>query len=405
MANSNTIPDNLKKELLAIDANTVTVSDIATWFGYTAKRDAENPFAVNEPKFNTMWKLHLDANEYINKEPVDTHVGIFLFNKLFIEGTVEDAIPNGYYNEVITAGKFKKLMSLISEGIMNEVIPIVPNIYNFLRNYEFWSLKLVTVFSPSFTSKMLSRNPQVEAAKKEVLDGIENEDVTTMVNAEDKLVDMVDKITAGDPGKTVFNSGARGSFENDYKNMMVSVGPTQNPVTGEYDFIKSSYLGGISKQDLAAAGNIIINAEYPKALGTAKGGYLTKQFYAVFQNIVYGEPGSDCHTNQGLIVEVTKDNIGDYIDQYAFGKTGPVLISKENAQNWIGKKIKVRSPMFCTDECICNKCAGERFYKLGIRNAGLTTNNISSRILNSSLKLRHSLKIKLNTANLDTILR
>lgn len=400
-----TIPENLKKELLALDANSITVSQISSLFGYTMDKESGDPFKVKPPKFDTTWKMHLDAKEYINEEAVDTHVGIFLFNKLLIEGNVEDAIPNRYYNEVVTAKKMKNLLSIIANALLNNVVTIKPQVYQFLRNYEFWSLKLVSIFSASYTPKLLDMNTKIEAEKKRVLSDLDSMTMVDMVNAEDKLVDMANQVVGNDPGKAIFNSGARGSFENDYKNMMLSVGPTMNPITGEYDFIKSSYLGGISKEDLAAAGNIIINAEYPKAIGTAKGGYIVKQFYAVFQNVVFGEPGSDCKTKEGLIVKIDKDNVNEYIDQYAFGKTGPVLITEENAKNWIGRTIKIRSPMFCTAEHICNKCAGERFYKLGIRNAGLTAINIGSKILNAGMKNRHSLKIKLDTVDINKVLK
>ena len=93
-----------------------------------------------------------------------------------------------------------------------------------------------------------------------------------MVDIRNELLDVARDTIKCDPGKTLFDSGSRGSFDNDFGNMFVAVGPVENPVTGQFDFMKSNYIGGISKEDLVAAGNIIVNAEYPKAIGTAKGG-------------------------------------------------------------------------------------------------------------------------------------
>jgi hypothetical protein len=50
----------------------------------------------------------------------------------------------------------------------------------------------------------------------------------------------------------------------------------------------------------------------------------------------------------------------------------------------------MRSPLYCLGgEVICNKCAGEGFYNLGIENVGLTTSSIGSNLLNKYMKTFH----------------
>jgi hypothetical protein len=278
-------------------------------------------------------------------------------------------------------------MSIVGKAVRTDKLPIYPNLYIFLRSYDFWSLKLAPIFSPSYTLDTIIPSKEVEEVKRKTLIEVDKcTNVEDMIKLEDKMTEEVRKLVQSDPGQLIFNSGARGSFENDYKNMILSVGPITNVSTGESEFMKSSYMGGISKEDIVGAGNTIIVAEYPKAIGTADSGYMTKKFYAIFQTLRLDEPNTDCGTKQGLIVELTDDNYDYYIDQYAFGKQGPVLITEENAKQWIGKKIKIRSPLFCLGECICNKCAGERFYQLGIKDMGLTSINISSNLLNKGIK-------------------
>lgn len=225
-----------------------------------------------------------------------------------------------------------------------------------------------------------------------------------------KLLDVARDTIKGDPGKTLFDSGSRGSFENDFGNMFVAVGPVENPVTGEFDFMKSNYITGISKEDLVAAGNIIVNAEYPKAIGTARGGYQTKQFNAVFQTVTLGPKDSDCGTKGALTVTLTKQNLSKYVDQYIMlpsGKT--VLITDDLDQKYMNHPIKLRSPMYCLHldegDAICNKCAGERFYKLGVSSMGLTASDLSAQMMNASLKLRHSLQVEMNKIDVSTLLK
>lgn len=255
-----------KQELLALKQDDLKVSTISKLFGKTTTRSA-GKFVINPPKFNVRDKLHLNAGEYINIKEVDTTVGSFLFNKLMVEGIIEEIIPNGYYNEVINKGGFNKLIDIISQGLLMKKIPIDPNLIKWIKHYEFYSLKLSTVFSPSYTESLLKGNSVVKKEKEKLLKTKEIKSPTDMTDLEDQLVASSRKILEGDPGMTLFNSGARGSFENDYKNMNLMVGPVAIPGSdGEFDFMTSNYIEGIQKKDLVAAGNSIINSAFPKAV-------------------------------------------------------------------------------------------------------------------------------------------
>ena len=69
--------------------------------------------------------------------------------------------------------------------------------------------------------------------------------------------------------------------------------------------------------------------------------------------------------------------------------SGIICLTPDIINQYVGTYIELRSPMYCKGECICNKCAGESFYLLGIENIGMTVNKISSVSLNSSLKKFH----------------
>jgi hypothetical protein len=60
--------------------------------------------------------------------------------------------------------------------------------------------------------------------------------------------------------------------------------------------------------------------------------------------------------------------------------------------------------MYCISDKICNKCAGELFYKLGIENIGLTTTKVSSTLMNKSLKKFHDVSLKLHEVDLNDII-
>ena len=86
-----------------------------------------------------------------------------------------------------------------------------------------------------------------------------------MTEIEDELVADSRKILKNDTGMTLFDSGARGSFDNDYKNMNLMVGPVKIPGTDDFDMITSNYIEGIKKDEIVAASNSLVSAVYPKA--------------------------------------------------------------------------------------------------------------------------------------------
>ena len=274
---------------------------------------------------------------------------------------------------------------------------------------EFWALKPLAIFSPSFTKATTTSNPKVMAEKKRLIKEAkekygDNIPLGTMVDIEDALVKMNYELNKGDPGMTLYDSGSRGSFDNDFKNNNIMLGPIFNPATKTYSLMESNYIDGIEKEELATAANIAVNAAYPKSVGTQVGGYKTKQFYAVFQAVVVDKPGTDCGTKQCRDVYLTKKNLNDYILSYIVDNGKLVLLDYNNADKYIGKVVHKRSPLFCKNEKICSVCAGKIFEFFDIKNAGATTVRISNDIMEKNMKKFHNAKISLDEIDPDKLL-
>lgn len=392
-----------KAELLALRKENLTVSRISKLFGTTCRKTKDNPFEITEPYFNTKDSFTLLPGEYINKEAVTTHVGIFLFNKLVVEDILPDTvIPNGYFNEIVSDKVFKSLTGKISAALMAKKITIEDNLIPFLKAYEFYSMKLSTVFCPSYTMAMIRPDPEVRAYKEKLIKENPPTSVTAMAKIEDLTVEMAAKKLEKDPGMLLYKSGARGSFDNDYKMMNICIGPIPNPITGEFEFVESALLDGIKKNEIASAANILVNSEYPKAVGTQVGGYMTKQFNAVYQSIQCGDHGTDCGTKEGLEIYLEHETAKLYLLQYIIGPDGKlILLTDDNINQYIGKRVKFRSPMYCLgvkgdDSKKCNKCMGERYYIYKIKNVGITNNTLTNDLVNKNMKKRHNGKVKLN---------
>ena len=393
-----------KQELLSLQQDKLSVSMISKLFGKTTtKKDGK--FIINEPKFNVRDLMHLDAGEYINKTAVDTTVGSFLFNKIMVEGMLEEIIPNGYYNEVIDKKGFGKLVNYISEAIMMEKIPVNPTLIKWLKQYEFYGMKACTIFSPSYSEGLLRQNTKIQKEKDKILKSANIETPQDMAEIEDAVVASAKKTLQNDTGMTLFDSGARGSFDNDYKNMNLMLGPVAIPGSdGKFDMVTSNYIDGLQKEDLVAMGNNVVNSAYPKAVGTQKGGYLTKQYYAAYQSIQCDEDGTDCGTKLGIDMTLTPDNIEEYYYQNIMTAQGPVVLTSENKDEFVNKKVNIRSSMFCKNDKICSVCAGRRFYMMGIKNIGLTSGRVTNTLLNASMKNFHNAKVKFDEVDINNLL-
>ena len=398
------LSDEDKKVLINLRGMDLSASNITKLFGWTARK-VDGKFTRIPPRFNTMDKVHLNAGEYINKDAVDTTVGSILWNKLFVEGMVEDALPNHFYNEVMTEDEMGRFLSLLEKGLIDGVLDIETQIIPFLKNYEFYAMKLVTIFSPSYSQKMFQTNPKISKKKKELIENAKGKGLSEMVKVEDELVAMAEQEMKGDPSMTLYDSGARGKFNNDYKNMNLILGPTKNEATGEYDFISHSYLEGLSKEDIVPAGNMLVNASYPKAVGTADSGYITKQFYAAYQSIMADLDLEDCGSKRTLDFVLKEDMKSDFTLQYIMENGKPVLLTDDNVDKYIGKMIHLRSPMFCGSDKLCRHCVGELPKILNIEAIGLTTGRVPNTILAKKMKLFHNAKFKYNKVDLNKLLK
>lgn len=132
---------------------------------------------------------------------------------------------------------------------------------------------------------------------------------------------------------------------------------------------------------------------------------VSKQLNAAFQTLKIDEAGTDCRSKRTLdiILEPYMKNLFEY--RYIKEGNELVLLEGEKLDEMVGKLIHVRSPLFCTNDVICNKCAGELYYKLGISNTGLLTARIGSSLLNSALKKFHNTTIHYGTIDIDDYIK
>ena len=183
--------------------------------------------------------------------------------------------------------------------------------------------------------------------------------------------------------------------------MYVSRG-TVKLTDGSFDMVTSSYMSGLSKEDLVKANDAAVGGPYSRAVKTKEGGYNEKKILYGLQHVKVLPKGSDCGTNRTIDVTLTKKNIKNWM--YSFVKQGSNLIeiTSDTKDKFIGKTVKMRYFSLCESKNgICEKCAGTLFNRLGISNVGLASDIFGSRLKNTSMKSFHVSQIKFDDMDVE----
>lgn len=389
-----TITSEEKKYLLSIKLEDIDLKLLQSLFA-----DTYDPHKKKKvpSKFNTYDEFTLEKGEYVNKETVKTNCGLFIVNKYLFD---ENLIPIvGYVNEPFSKKQIGKVYEKIDAALLED--HITPEVYiGFLNRLCWLAYSFNTEICTSLTLHSMKKLPNVEKKKKELINQNKEAfqkgsiDIATVTGAEKELVKAAREEMKDDPAYDLYLSGARGGFDVAYKNGQIMVGPVYNPTTGDWELIDQPLVDGMTRNDLPTLANQSIESNYNKSIAPGDCGYMTKKLGAAFQSVTLDKAGTDCGT-KGYTEVVVNDEIFKYF-KYCYMIEGGKLVRLDlsNYDKYKGKKVKMRSADYCIGKKICNKCAGDTFYMLGIENVGLTTPRISNSMLRGRMKQSHDTTIK-----------
>ena len=389
--------------IIGIDEEDITTSFIMDLFGeFDGKR-----------RFNPYDEIEIPVGAYgavkgkPNKNPIYTTIGIFIFNKYFIEHDLIDIF--GYINQNIDDDMFSKINSRLSSALIEDDIT-VPVLKRYLMKTQ-KVMPYVSILAPNYTEKMLTCSKAINKKKEELMkkykDGIEKGDPATATKIEKELLDFAKEYMGDDPSMDLFISGARGSIGNNFKNMFVLKGAIKNPdpnAKQKYNIAMSNYIDGISPQEYSLFANSLAAGPFARAKKTEIGGYLEKLFLYSYQHVRMDEPGSDCGTKRYKTVTLTSKNIKNWMYSFMIEGSKLVELTSKNADKYIGKTVKFRFSSLCEDKnpgCICNMCGGNLPYRRGVLNVGIETTQIASTLKNKSMKSFHDSVEKMHVMDIN----
>ena len=99
---------------------------------------------------------------------------------------------------------------------------------------------------------------------------------------------------------------------------------------------------------------------------------------------------------------IPKDFKHKFMYRYVIDNGKLVMLTKENIDKYVGKKIKLRSIMYCgCDYGVCLTCAGRLYEKLQIDSIGLSASTLTGALLNLKMKAIHDSSVKLQEVDLN----
>ena len=340
-----------------------------------------------------------------NKNKFTTTVGLWLYNKWFIENELFDEFH--YINKSRTDKALDSMNQQLSLALMEDRIS-VQTLKNYLMKTQF-IMQFVTILSPNYNEAMMTVSKTIAKKKDELIKKYKNEleSGNTLVadQVEKELLSYALEALGDDPSLDIFLSGARGTIGNNFKNMFVWKGVTRNPNPddkNEYRIATSNYVDGIKKEEYTLYSNSGIEGAYARGKKTEDGGYLENLATSAYQDIILDKAGTDCHTTRHIEVVLTEKNYIRYIYNNIIGSDGKLTeLNSQNASKYFGKKVKMRMAYLCPHEKPCNACAGNFYYKLGTLNVGLTLMQVFSIFKNKSMKAFHDATVELT--EIDTM--
>ncbi len=271
-----------------------------------------------------------------------------------------------------------------------------------------------TIKPSAFTPESLELPKEFETRKKQLINDLKTKvineikfqsEITKLSKdvvkyLQDKKVPLMDFIT----------SGAKGEIGN-IQDILVGVGLSINSKGEIIDVIENSLSEGLTQTQFFNNSSQAIQTLYAKSSETAKPGYLGRKLETLTEGVKLSQ-SKDCNSREYLEIEVKSQEMLDALENRNYLTSNNTLNSNSlkkvdsSDKSLIGKKIKLRSPLFCkATDGICNTCYDEVFIKDMELHAGSNIGLIASTgligdLVNLTLKGSH-IGISLNQEEIN----
>ena len=289
-------------------------------------------------------------NKVIKGKRVTTTYGRLLIN-LLTPDFFKDII-----NEPLTAKKISSILTKMAQEEMKRYSSTLKTqrFYKYLLDI---GRKVSTVLPLRIE---LSSAKAIQTTFKKILDKLDKQNIFEGLKTIDEIMEKVKKVVKKyDPELyDAIESGARGSWT-DIQQMLVAKGYVTDPVGRVIpEPVKSNLSQGLTPDEFFTTGYSARKGIVDRAINTSIPGYLLRRLVIVCSS-VYLDTVMDCGTDNYL--EITVNDEKEAAMFLYRNVNGKVISDEEETKKLIGKKIKVRTPIFCKARGICKTCYGDLY--------------------------------------------
>lgn len=398
------VPKSKTSEDDNLDFTTATPSEDYCCYGLLSI-DETNILAIRvsdngvKPPFRMWEQFQIRSGDIVNftDKETKTDVGKFFLNQLLWVDPFGAKVP--YMNKRFNPSACD---AIVAKMILNK--QITRSEYNTYVNNGYWYCEDSTLCMTTWSEKSMVTDPRIGPLKWKKFEELKQQgklDPTSVSKLESELISMDKDWLKDDPSEAFYIASGSDAFAEQRKKIYITFGAGQD---FDKDNTKTvcapeSLADGWRIKNIDIAANDIRRGSYGRGKETAKGGEATKFVLRIFQEVAINT--DDCHTNQGISVFMDDTQIKRFDNRWT---TDGILINADNKNLLLGKTVMIRSPMFCKAQGgFCDKCCGELFKSLDIKQIGLQALSTVSAFTSVAMKAMHS--SSLHTTNLKNFSR
>nr|DAK33011.1 MAG TPA: DNA-directed RNA polymerase subunit alpha [Caudoviricetes sp.] len=173
--------------------------------------------------------------------------------------------------------------------------------------------------------------------------------------------------------------------------------------TSDVDFIDRPLSEGIDYSRIDSYINGSRSGSFSRGAETQLAGVSVKEMLRASSNENIAI--EDCHTDLGMRITLTEDNISTYRGFYCFYQGKEIKLDDDNRDMYLGKTVDMRSPAYCRCEGTsrCARCCGPH---LSLHQTGISSAvaDMGSVFLNTLMKAMHGKALVTKELDIDLLL-
>lgn len=173
--------------------------------------------------------------------------------------------------------------------------------------------------------------------------------------------------------------------------------------TSQVDFIDRPLSEGIDYSRIDSYINGSRSGSFSRGAETQLAGVSVKEMLRASSNENIAI--EDCHTDLGMRITLTEDNISTYRGFYCFYQGKEIKLDDDNRDMYLGKTVDMRSPAYCRCEGTsrCARCCGPH---LSLHQTGISSAvaDMGSVFLNTLMKAMHGKQLATKELDMDILL-